>query len=150
MNSGGFGRCQGSRGLADGAHAMFVPVSFECAVCTLALASPSNRSDPVHSFIAFSVQFGSIVADETCVGRRASRARSHPVASFVPTCPVALALSPPHRFSFILLQLQGPDRPGGPSGVADELAGQLCCSPNWWLQSNHDPGLFCLQDVHVL
>lgn len=40
MNSGGFGRGQGSRGQADGAHAMFVPVSFECDVCTLALSSP--------------------------------------------------------------------------------------------------------------
>lgn len=71
--SGGFGGCWVCRGQADSAQTGFVPVidiSFEWT-CVPGFSPPSSRSDPV----AYSVQFGSTVGDESCFGRRPGGAK---------------------------------------------------------------------------
>lgn len=63
----------GGAGVAGCRRMVFVPViyiSFECDLCP-GFSPPSNRPDPV----AYSVQFGSTVGDESCFGRRPGGAK---------------------------------------------------------------------------
>lgn len=96
-------------------------ISFECDLCP-GFSPSSNRPDPV----AYSVQFGSTVGDESLLWQKAWWGQSHLVACSVPCIPC-----------MPFFTLWGSGRSGGPPGLAGSTA-----PLNWWLQGNHDPGSF--------